>query len=1140
MQKILGYLLTPPVPHILGLVLLSVVIWFGGRALESWLGLSDSALLLIIGGVWLLAGLVWVWRRYQASKRARLIEDRLRGQAREHKEAARPDRRKDIEALEQQLSGALDALKTSKMGKSALYSLPWYVIIGPPGSGKTTLLRESGLNFPELSHGRGVRGVGGTRNCDWWFTDSGILLDTAGRYTTESEDRDEWLAFLDMIKKARSKKPINGAVIAISIADIVQAGDEQLADHCRKIKERIAELTDKLELVFPVYLLFTKCDLLDGFVEFFGSYTKQERSQVWGFTLPYLEKDPQPLGQRFRTEFDELHTRLSAQRLQHLGKAKSKTKQRKVFSFPLQFQLTRDKVAAFVEQLVQDNPYHESSDVRGFYFTSGTQEGQPLDQILASMRSASGLEAADEPEVSQPEVSQVEVSKKAYFIDELFQDIVFPDHDLARSSAKAEKRRELIRKAAMIGSVAATFIVMVLLFVAYAGHSSLIDRSMRVYTEASAFDPKDPEHLRREEQRAGDGGGPFEQLRVLFEELRADFNTIDSYLIGQTNNLYTRRIRPLYVEKVLTTFVEPIQNKLETQLKQAIELGKRGEFTRAMAKETDHRLTGYKMLGGLQRFDREFLGEDFLVRDRRWTWRPGEEVPACFEHLTTYVQFVIGTTFKDWAYINDRSLIPEAAELVNAEDILGQRLKEVVLEQGQGEQVPLTELIGPTPATSLLAPTGVQRAWVDGGPSEEALEKKGELIGGDEGAEAMKTRARQEAINTWKGVLATMKPDPKPNVRDAMRDLIELTGENNPYIGTYTLACSKLRALKLECEPGDLTWFENTLAEIAKLEEVTKTLYESGPHLRRIVPAAQKGAAGPIEQIRVEYFRVRSNIEENVRAYAAEPLRDSTQIALTHLVDSLQYAIAREIEQEVNQVWDGGIGKDLREFSQQFPFKSEAEANASTADFNAIFSKGGRFDEAWVWIDYLATTARDFGYARLADEFQADREFVARIQEALFTTGDVAERDIEFLAQKRGNMSAVRFAIGTGNSKQEIIAKGTENPTWTWTPAMGAVVEVQGVPAFGKRPSSLEERSSWGLVRLLAKAEATTRTARQNEYHMFRWTTFRHPESGQVISVDGKPVEAAVLLRTESEPNPLAPGFFHHEFSREVFVATEN
>ncbi|MCK5940613.1 MAG: type VI secretion system membrane subunit TssM, partial [Planctomycetes bacterium] len=355
MKKLLAVLLQPPIPQLLGLLLLSAIIFFGGRALRAWHGLGDQTLLILVAAVWAIALLVFVWRRWQSGKRARMIEDRLRGQAREHIESVRPDKRSQVEELEQQLATAMATLKQSKLGKGALYELPWYVIIGPPGSGKTTLLRESNLSFPDQTHGRGVRGVGGTRNCDWWFTDQGILLDTAGRYTTQDEDKGEWLQFLAMLKKSRARKPINGAIIAISIADIITGTDEQVAEHARKVRDRLAELTQKLEVVFPVYLLFSKCDLLAGFVETFGGYGQRERAQTWGFTLPYLQGAEADLAQRFDREFDELTSRLSTERLQTLGAAKSQTKKAKIFSFPLQFAGARARVRAFLTQLQQHN-----------------------------------------------------------------------------------------------------------------------------------------------------------------------------------------------------------------------------------------------------------------------------------------------------------------------------------------------------------------------------------------------------------------------------------------------------------------------------------------------------------------------------------------------------------------------------------------------------------------------------------------------------------------------------------------------------------------------------------------------------------------------------------------------------------------
>ena len=76
------------------------------------------------------------------------------------------------------MSKALGLLKRARGTRGYLYEQPWYAIIGPPGAGKTTALLNSGLNFPlaaEMGQGA-VAGVGGTRLCDWWFTENAVLI----------------------------------------------------------------------------------------------------------------------------------------------------------------------------------------------------------------------------------------------------------------------------------------------------------------------------------------------------------------------------------------------------------------------------------------------------------------------------------------------------------------------------------------------------------------------------------------------------------------------------------------------------------------------------------------------------------------------------------------------------------------------------------------------------------------------------------------------------------------------------------------------------------------------------------------------------------------------------------------------------
>ena len=84
--------------------------------------------------------------------------------------------------------------------------------------------------------------MGGTRNCDWWFTNEAILLDTAGRYTTQSEDRDEWIAFLEQMKVFRPEKPLNGVMVAVSVPELLDSTEEQIEDIGRKVRGHVEGL----------------------------------------------------------------------------------------------------------------------------------------------------------------------------------------------------------------------------------------------------------------------------------------------------------------------------------------------------------------------------------------------------------------------------------------------------------------------------------------------------------------------------------------------------------------------------------------------------------------------------------------------------------------------------------------------------------------------------------------------------------------------------------------------------------------------------------------------------------------------------------------------------------------------------------
>jgi type VI secretion system protein ImpL len=121
-----------------------------------------------------------------------------------------------------------------------------------PGSGKTTALTNSGLRFPLAARfGReAVRGVGGTRDCDWWFTDEAVFLDTAGRYTTQQShkevDAGAWKGFLQLLKKSRPRRPINGVLVTLSVGDLLQQSPAEWEAHIEAVRARVRELYELL------------------------------------------------------------------------------------------------------------------------------------------------------------------------------------------------------------------------------------------------------------------------------------------------------------------------------------------------------------------------------------------------------------------------------------------------------------------------------------------------------------------------------------------------------------------------------------------------------------------------------------------------------------------------------------------------------------------------------------------------------------------------------------------------------------------------------------------------------------------------------------------------------------------------------
>jgi type VI secretion system protein ImpL len=335
-------------------------------------------------------------------------------------------------AADAKVAGELESIRSrfakarESLGARRVEELPWYVFIGAPGSGKTTALLNSGLRFILPPADGATPGVGGTRNCDWWFTEEAVLLDTAGRYTTQSSDARAdaaaWHGFLALLKRFRPERPLNGAIVTVSVPDLLLWTKLERARFSAHVRMRLSEMYAALGERFPAYLLATKTDLLAGFTEFFGELDAEGRAQVWGSSFA-LQIDPLALEARYGEEFAALEARLNAEMLARLHEERDLQRRASIYRFPQQFHALGPLLGEFLAQAFSTQVDHRAPLLRGVYFTSGTQEGNPIDRVLGTLARTFGLERAA--------TLQRGATGRSYFIARLLREVVLAEAGLA-------------------------------------------------------------------------------------------------------------------------------------------------------------------------------------------------------------------------------------------------------------------------------------------------------------------------------------------------------------------------------------------------------------------------------------------------------------------------------------------------------------------------------------------------------------------------------------------------------------------------------------------------------------------------------------------------------------------------------------
>ena len=1111
---------------LIALTILSLIIWFAGpyvafadhQPFASVIGrLVAILVLVVIWALWLQLSMLRSQRSQRAFAGAVAAQSdapAVAGGA--HGESA------DARSLRERFAEAMETLGKSGRGGSGLYDLPWYVIIGPPGSGKTTALINSGLHFPlSQKFGAGaLRGVGGTRNCDWWFTDEAVLIDTAGRYTTQDSDAiadgAAWAEFLRLLRRYRRRRPINGVLVAISASDLMLLDERGRAEHVAAVRRRLEELNRELHIRLPAYLLITKCDLVAGFIEFFDDLPREGRAQVWGTTFPIEQSERGGVAGAFDAEFDALLLRLNARLLPRVESERDPKRRAAILAFPQQFAALKGPLQGFLGEAFSQTSYDTPVLLRGVYFTSGTQESTPIDRMMGAIARSFGLE---ERLVAAPAAGG-----RSYFIERLLKEVVVGEAGLAGLNRRLEVKLRLLHYAGYAGCALLLLLGTLLLL-----HS---DRANRRYLDEVMA--SEQEYEQTPAPPGPVSGAGIADLLPRLAALRNVVDTADRYQehrpLGMRWGLYqgngvSEAAHDAYLRTLAASVLPALAEQLRADLANAASDPERAYET----------LKAYLMLGDPRRLDPQQLSFMAAVQWRRLLPQPNQAEVR--DELQQHLDALLSDPSHVRAFDIDADLVArvrDALKQASVPALMYGRLKlayaadhkrdwhpDVILGADKvfvrksgaplGDPVPALYTKAVFDEYQRTGKVGLLRQFADDrwvfGDAMPSLEGMAGVT------QQVSDLYEADYIRAWDALLADVRVRGTTGGPDLSNLLLLLSSPASPLKAFYQGVDKQTNLLAKEDNPA-----------LAKADAAAGALSSKASQLSQMFgsdsgsPADQPGAkvtqhfesyhklvdasggAAPIDQLTTALGKAQQQLDranqggggtvgDLANAGQSDAFRD-LQAQATLLPPALADMLGQLGERSSGLVKDQAKDELTRRYEEQvlracrqvvqgrYPFDPASTADVPLADFGRVFGYGGVYDSffkdtlqplvdtastPWRWREGAGAATSIPG---ILERFQA----AAAIRDAFFKAGS-QQSEVHFtLTPDYLDASVTRFVLELDGQNFEY-SHGPARPTvmnWPGNPPGEAVITFEGGGGPGQ---NLPFEGPWAWFRLLGRAQ---------------------------------------------------------------------
>lgn len=1142
-------------------ILLNVAIWWAGpwleirgtKPLESLMarGMASALFVLLSLSAW---G-IWQWRKLQGFKSQRKREEQLKLDP-----ITAYEERQEVE-----LNDVMKEMKQSLNTRNYLYSLPWYLVLGLENAGKTSLINRSGQNFALSS----VMRASGQKSenpysFDWWIGDESVLIDPDGELLTQgnrNQDNDGelerrlWLNFVNWLEKTRSRRPLNGIVLALDISHLATSTASERKAYANLLRARIRELMETLATRLPVYITLTKLDLLYGFEPFFKHYSKSQRDEVLGFTFSlesvdnldhWLEEFSKDYGQ-FVSKINELFPHAVAEPLEQ-------EERDAIYSFTRQMSGLQDILKDFFQDALSSDQFSTSALVRGAYFTSVYQQGVPSNAFGDSASRRYGLSHA---------VNKAQNAKNStvYFTQQLFSNIIYPEAGLASDNFRVAKHKRRLMGLSFTACMVATVL---LVGTWHRYYLTNVNQSDAVLAKVNEYKAQYPSNLSLASQK--DILEPLNKIRQATLEFGffrekpryiSDFGLYQGHTIGPMVestylNLLENRFLPLLMADVVVALkqADNEEEKLAVLRVYRMMVDKSGRYKDYVldyfGKYWQSAFAGQKQVQGelLEHLDYAMRHTD-LAGAREQGDAFAERVMKPYDRTIASVQAELSTMPNDQRVYRNLKL--------NAQTVLGPSISirnlvgpifDIVFE----ERVANSSLYIP----QMLTKEGFENYFM---PRSESVSElaliDGWVLGQSKTAqfsEADKQVLREKIrnlyvadyVNTWRAALNDIDMKYFGDINDAVMVLENLTGnveplqrllrtlDNNTQViagldpdsdaGEELLKSAKYRVassiqspfaeLNLMLKPvGDQPAYINeVLASVDELKTYLKAIQES-PDVGMAALDATKArvklvSADPIYTLK----RISSGLPRPLDSMVAK------------LADESWYVVKQEAIRHLEVRWYEDVYKPYyTKLASRYPFKTDSTKDVALEDFESFFAPKGTLDSFYtnqlkVFIEEnIAVDEYDTAQSIIRPEVLAQIEQAQRIRQAFFNRKGIL--DVNF---------SVEPLQLSGNKRRSVLNVDGQYLTYSHGPREGveliwpntlrdsAVSKVTLVPTKSNlSPRSINLKGPWAFFRLLEKGNVMSASKTSVDYRFV---------------VDGG--DMIYRINAESDANPFTERLF--------------